>query len=530
MKNSLIYLTLIGLFSASVIYSQQDGTPDTDFGNNGIVLEAYSSGVSTALTHSILLPGGKILACGKATLTSSEIVGCLARFLPNGDMDDTFGTNGWKIYNLPYNLSFFNSLSMQTDGKYIATGFADNGSTNGFLVCRILADGSLDNSFGTNGAVFIDLGDSAGAQSVALQADGKIVLAGYNFSGSNGDAVICRLNVNGSLDNTFANNGIATIDLHINSLDTVRGLAIHNGKIIFSGMALNGNGSDYDALALVRLKSNGDLDPSFGVGGISILDDINQEDTLIGPSTNLIIAPDDAIFVTSHYTGINGNDVILFKFLPNGYPDNSFGEYGMTLYDMTEENYANDLALQSDGKIIVTGSHFSTTGSEFLIMRFLEDGDLDSSFGDYSGVALFDLSGGYDVAMSVNIQDDSKILVSGYSNSDNIYFAHMRLFSGLEISVDTENTASDNTLLYPNPVNTKECRINYNLEKTSKLNISILNSKGEIITNLLNVQRDQGEHSELLQLPENLPSGVYLITATAGNQLLFRKKIIVSFQ
>ena len=531
-KSAIICLFVTGLFSTFSVFSQQAGTLDSGFGNDGIVLEAYGSDNAAVLYNSILLPDGKILAAGKAYTPPDFIEkGCLARFLPDGSLDNTFGANGWQVYDLNNDMSYFTSLAVQPDGKYIVAGYAHEGSSAGFVACRIQPDGTLDNSFGTGGFTVIDAGNTPIAQSVTLQPDGKIVLAGSVIvqKGSNQDAVVCRLNTDGTLDNTFSDDGISIVDLHGNSLDIVRGLAIHTGNILISGIALNGNGTDYDALALVQFKPDGELDPMFGVGGISIIDDVNQEgDTYNEPTTNLVVAPDDKIFVATHITGIEGDDVVLFKFLSNGYPDNDFGEYGMALYDMIGDNYSNSLALQSDGKIIVSGTHYLSSGSEFLIMRFLENGDIDNSFGEYYGVSLISLPGsGFDVAMSVNIQNDSKILVSGYSNSDNLYFALIRLYSGLETSVETKNISNSEALLYPNPVKGREFRIDYNLPQRVKLNISLLNSDGEVIAQLLEAERNEGAHTEVLQLPENLPSGIYIINATAGREQVFRKRLTI---
>jgi uncharacterized delta-60 repeat protein len=527
MKNIKYLLFVISVSLLSNLYSQQPGYLDESFGDNGIVVSDFGSSENYFMESSVIQPDGKIVAVGYQYSGNGE-VGCMARYEPDGNLDSGFGTNGWETYNLTADLEIFNDIAIQSDGKYVVVGVACNNGCD-FIVCRINQDGTLDNSFGTSGFTVIDAEYNSIAGSIVIQPDGKIVIAGSTSNGSSDDydAVICRLNYDGTIDNTFTGDGIVVQDLHGNSDDIVRGLAIHDSKILICGMAFNGNSSDYDALALAQFNTDGLLDIYFGINGISIYDDINQENTFVEPSTNLTITQDDKILVSTHKTGIEGNDVVVLKFQANGYPDNSFGEYGMVLYDMINSTKANSLIEQEDGKIVVAGYNYYSGASKFCVLRFQSNGDIDESFGEYGGVAMFDISNGYDIATSISIQNDSKILVSGYSFDTKANFTLLRLYSGLETGMDETVRNNEVISVFPNPSNSNIIYVKYSLTNSERIHISLLSIDGNITSEIYSGIKKAGEHTDRFELQEYLPAGSYILQVSTEESTIFSGKILV---
>src|SRR6516225_602769 len=220
--------------------------------------------------------------------------------------------------------------------------------------------GTLDNSFSNDGKTSTLVGTvEADGECVTVQSNGKIIMAGtfYNTSHNDDDFAVVRYNVNGTLDNSFAGNGKADINPSLGTDDIAHAIAIQsNGLIIVAGSSGSSLESP-DHLAVVRLKTNGSLDSSFGAGGIVRI-------PLIGS--------------------------------------------------------IKSVAIQQDGRIVLAGDVANPTFYDFAVIRLLSSGALDKSFGN-NGEVFTDFVGGNDDAESVAIQSNGKIVVGGASSSANIY-------------------------------------------------------------------------------------------------------------
>jgi uncharacterized delta-60 repeat protein/uncharacterized repeat protein (TIGR01451 family) len=181
----------------------------------------------------------------------------------SGDLDPTFGTGGKVTTDFAGSNAGANGVALQADGKIVAAGFADSGSGSDFALARYNPDGSLDASFGTGGKVTTDFaGGSDSAFGVALQADGKIVAAGFADSGSRGDFALARYNPDGSLDASFGTGGKVTTDF-AGSGDEAFGVALQaDGKIVAAGFAGSGSRGDF---ALARYQDGVAKHPSLAI-------------------------------------------------------------------------------------------------------------------------------------------------------------------------------------------------------------------------------------------------------------------------
>ena len=282
-----------------------------------------------------------------------------------------------------------NSIQVQADGKIIAAGNSYNGMFSAIAVGRYNVNGSLDTTFGTNGIVttFMDSAHTV-ANAVEIQQDGKIVVAGNFQRGNVKDFIIVRYKSDGSLDSSFGTNGVVTTDLNSVSDDFGNALAIQpDGKIIVAG----GSGPYF---GLCRYNSDGSLDTTFDSDGKAII-------SIIGPVICMKLQPDGKIVVASL--------VKVARLLANGSLDNSFGTNGEIGSAIT----AYAIAIQKDGKIVLAGGVF-----DFQLTRIDTSGGLDNSFGNGGIVTTYGFNSGCstqgNIATTIALQPDGRILAGGW--------------------------------------------------------------------------------------------------------------------
>jgi uncharacterized delta-60 repeat protein len=245
-----------------------DGSFDASFGTGGKVTTNFG-GTSAAGYGVARAPDGKIVVAG-----IKEFVGAgfdydfaVARYNDDGSLDTTFGVGGKVTTDFASTDDIPYSVAVQTDGKIVVSGITDPGAAANFGLVRYNVDGSLDASFGTGGKVATDFGANFEAgNGVTIQADGKIVDAGFSFLGSfNVDFALARYNSDGSLDTSFGTGGKVTTAFGLNNEEAISVVVQPDGKIVVAGStsAGPGTGADY---AVVRYNSDGSLDTSFGAG------------------------------------------------------------------------------------------------------------------------------------------------------------------------------------------------------------------------------------------------------------------------
>ena len=351
-----------------------------------------------------------------------------------GDLDTTFDGDGRAIsYPVPSNPGRSDTvfgLAIQADGKIIAAGFSGVPSTaiSDFALIRYNSDGSLDNTFSGDGRQAINFGGIDQAYDVALQANGKIVVAGQkcNNNFTICDVALARHNVGGALDITFSGDGRQTTDFgaHDNGSSAV---AIQsNGKIVAAGYMWNG--TDYD-FAVYRYLSDGSLDSTFSGDGMARFGlGAARQDLASG----LAIQTDGKIVVAG-YTGdveYANNNFAVARLNQNGSLDTTFSGDGRQITNMGGDDYAYAVALQADGKIVVVGEKDIPGISYFALTRYNTNGSLDTTF-NTTGRKAFSIVAGVDsVAVAVRVQEDGKIVVAGRSGeADFADFAMVRLNS-----------------------------------------------------------------------------------------------------
>jgi uncharacterized delta-60 repeat protein len=391
------------------------GALDPSFGSGGKVggplasrQFAYAAGIQA---------GGKLVIAGATSGTGSganlaRLGFGLARYRANGALDTSFGpahTGTVRTLLGPKDDEAY-ALVVQPDGKLVAAGVTLTGSNSAIAVVRYNADGSRDTSFGSShsGIVRTSSGSSAKAYAVAVQPDGKIVVAGSVFNGSNTDFALVRYTASGSLDATFGAGGIVRTPVGTGA-DIAYAVAVQpDGKIVAAGLRSNSAriGHKYD-IALVRYDVNGNLDTGFGSGG--------TVRTAIGPSDDvaraLAIQPDGKLVVAGYSTG---NGSVLVRYKPDGSPDLSFGSGGKVSAGALAGYRAAGLVLQPNGDL-VTANYVpgpNAPKSRFAVTRYLPTGLPDVSFG--TGGSVITPTGGLaSQAGALVRQADGRLVIVG---------------------------------------------------------------------------------------------------------------------
>jgi uncharacterized delta-60 repeat protein len=395
----LLALLLIVVPPASAL----PGDLDTAFGGDGKVITNVTSGFDWAYGVDVQPSDGKIVAAGEAGQNGGQFG--VVRYNIDGSLDTSFGGDGKVTTNFTSNYDGGFDMVLQPDERIVVVGFA-SGNGGQFGVARYNADGSLDTTFSGDGKTTTNFsGGSDFAFGVAIQpADGKIVAVG-GAGGSGGRIAVARYNTDGSLDSTFSGDGRQLVNFTTGD-DRADLLAVQtDGKLVLAGTA-NYFGSDA-RWALVRLNADGTLDSTFDGDGKLTTNFTSGFDGAF----SVAIQPADGKIVAA---GQSTTRVALARYNVNGSPDFTFGGDGRVITNVGEgADYADDVVLQPDGKIVAVGtSNWAVSNTRFLVVRYNATGSLDTTFsGD--GKLTTNFSSGRDRAYSVVLQADGNIVVAG---------------------------------------------------------------------------------------------------------------------
>jgi uncharacterized delta-60 repeat protein len=323
-----------------------DGRLDPTFGTSGRVPTVFAGTGNDVAHAAVLQPDGKIVVAGSA---DGDLA--LARYNSNGTLDTSFGSGGKVVTSITREANAYGLVIQPTDGKIVVVGTISHpyvgtrgfrGTCTGVALARYNPDGSRDPSFGTGGIVSYDCGAFitpflVSANAVALQADGKIVVAGYELA---------RYNPNGSPDPTFGTGGKVRI-----SFGAFLGLALQdNGQIVTVGSS-----------GLTRFNADGSLDSRFGSFG--------SAPTPFAAS-KVVVLPNGLIVMVGS-SGSNGSAFALAVYNSEGRLDSRFGTGGKVTTDFAGQKASGTgVVIQADGKIVVVGSAANDKESDFALARY----------------------------------------------------------------------------------------------------------------------------------------------------------------
>jgi uncharacterized delta-60 repeat protein len=380
------------------------GDIDAAFGIDGKVITDF--GASAWGRSLVIQPDGKLVMAGFADGDFA-----LARYNTDGGLDPAFGSGGKVITDFGADDNA-HAAAILPDGRIVAVGSTWDGDLNIAMSCYN-PDGSLDDTFGTAGRVITLILGYCMAQALAIQPDGKLIVAGRAGVESNAVFALARYNPDGSLDPTFGSAGIVTTDLR-KSIDEIYDVAIlPDGHIVAAGISQRKPSSDTSDFALVRYNSDGSLDTTFGTGGRVIKDFFGRDDSL----TSLAVQSDGRLVVAGYAAQDSGDPFFTFvRYSEDGSLDSTFGEGGLAITHIRGYFGVCALGIQPDGRILGAGPvHRGGAFSDDLgLIRLNFDGSLDVSFGS-DGLALTDFFGLDDGANALVVTPDGRIVVAGYA-------------------------------------------------------------------------------------------------------------------
>jgi len=390
------------------------GDLDAAFGSGGRLTTDFAGSGEDAVAALVIQPDGKIVAAGRAAtdLSAGFPLGldfALARYNPDGRLDLSFGIGGKVTTDFAHDFDVVTALVLQPDGKLVAAGISGGGARAVFALARYLPNGSLDPSFGSGGKLTTEFpGGESRPTALVLQPDGKLVAGGAAPTSTDHDFALVRYNPDGSLDTSFGNGGKLTTDF-AGSTDELTALVLQpDGKLVAAGFAFTGNGWDF---ALARYDSNGSLDTAFGTGGTLTTDFAGGHDFLMA----LVLQPDGKLVAGGNAsTTANTADFALARYNPDGSLDSSFGDGGKRTTDFAGQfERISALVLQPNGKVIAAGFAVTTdSGLDFALARYHSNGSLDVTFGT-GGKVLTDFTREDDIAFALARQADGKLVAAG---------------------------------------------------------------------------------------------------------------------
>jgi len=407
---SLLLLMAVSSASAAL----PPGALDTTFSSDGLTTTNFTSGFDSANAVAVQIDS-KIVTVGQAGGSGGRFA--VARYESTGPLDPSFSVDGKLTtdFTAGYDVAFDGALD--ADGNIVAVGRA-GGSGGRFAVARYLPDGSLDPAFSTDGKATANFttGDDY-AFGVAIQPDGKILAVG-RAGGSGGVFAAARFMPDGTLDPGFSGDGRATTNFTAGD-DRADAVAVQTDKrIVVAGSAdyFGSNGR----FALVRYNEDGTLDTGFSGDGKRTADFTLGFDGGFG----VAVQADQRIVAV----GQAGLTLGLARFTTAGTLDPTFSTDGKATANFTRgADYADDVVIQNDGKIVVAGAaNFFGPDAKFALARYKGvDGTLDTTFsGD--GKVITNLTTGYDGAYGVAIAPTGEIVAGGYAGGNGGRFAVVR--------------------------------------------------------------------------------------------------------
>jgi uncharacterized delta-60 repeat protein len=387
------------------------GDLDPTFSRNGLVRTSF--GDSSQANEVAIQPNGRIVVAGQA---HGQLA--VARYRANGRLDPTFSDDG--LLRMRFgNYSQAADLAIQPNGRILVLV----GSAQGLILARLKSGSALDPSFSDDG-LLTDFPEDFGFGSMALDGEGRIVLAGgRSGAGFTAEAAVARFQPNGAPDASFSGDGVATVSFPPSDYAWGDSVAVEpDGSPVLGGQVLHDD-LELTDLALARFEPDGDLDSTFSGDATTTLD--------IGPVDNtrhIALRPDGRIVTTGWncsspedlYGGCGGEAA---QFNANGSLDDSFADDGVLTLSLRRDGYVGSvtdaLGVTEDGGTVLAGGSVTDRQDygpvDFVVVSLDATGAPDASFRG-AGIWTTDFASGDDDAYDVVLQPDGKIVAAGESD------------------------------------------------------------------------------------------------------------------
>jgi len=410
------------MVASAVAAAAAPGQLDPSFGAGGTVVTEFPSSYSGARAVAVQADGG-IVAAGFAHTNNSIISDfALTRYDASGALDPTFGTGGRVRTDFGGRFDEALAVAVQPDGRVVVAGNSSDANGSDMAVARYNSDGLLDTSFDGDGMALVDFGSEASARAVALQPDGRIVLAGGVSQPVGGgccvsDFALVRLTSVGVLDSSFDGDGRVVTDFLAgadNGHDVAQAVRVQaDGRIVAAGAGVAGVVSvDF---AVARYLADGSLDLTFSDDGLVTTDFVGYFDEI----RDLAVDTGGRIVTGGQSCEFPGNsdevcDFGLARYTANGTLDRRFGRKGRIRTDLGADlsEGIRGVVVQADGRIVAAGDTSGPGASDVGLTRYRSDGRLDRGFG-VNGVVITPVSPSTDEVGGLELQADGRLVVAG---------------------------------------------------------------------------------------------------------------------
>jgi uncharacterized delta-60 repeat protein len=355
---------------------ETNGSLDTSFGMGGIVTTDVIGDFEFGADVLIQKSDGKIIVIGyvRPAVMTTSASWVVVRYNANGTKDTTFGINGTRIITIFFSpVSTAYAAAFQPDGKIVIVGTAQEENDTALVLARLQPNGAIDNSFGDLGRVVDLVNFHTEGFAVAVQPDGKILASGFacpDVDVNPKQAVVVRYTATGGRDITFGDTGVVSVPLGALS-SAVKDLSVQpDGKIVGAGFATPSGGNGKTDFAAFRLLSNGAPDPGFGTGGKIVLQMGDLNDTVEG----IALQPDGKIVLTGTSSSTQNplGEMAIARLRPDGMPDTTFDTDGkLVIAAANAESNLTDLEIQPNGRIVGGGAFGDGKESGFSLIRLL---------------------------------------------------------------------------------------------------------------------------------------------------------------
>jgi len=415
------------------------GALDTAFGNQGEATAFFGDGDAVPYAVCIEQPDDNIILAGYSHSYDYDNIS-LARFTPAGKPDYSFGLSSFLRIPFPGGSDSVNCGTLLENGNVLLAGYVNESSVKRPALIEYDATGFPDSNFAGDGKLILDISESNAEISTLLQQpDGKILAAGNAYNGSDYDAMILRLNEDGTLDTAFASNGVGIENLPMDE-KIIKLLPADDGGCFAIGYTSSATASN---TLVLKYDSTGVLDSSFGSAGNGI---VSFDAALKEMPVDAVLFEDGGIAIAGiTVDGNNAYDVYFVKLNQDGVKDDAFGQHGILVRDLgSDRDVLFSIDSTADDAFVVAAK----TGNQALLLKcFVSDGSEFEKFGD-KGIVELPTDGELTIGMMVKVQKDEKIVVSSTvsadSNIENRMF-RFNAYGGIDDEFADGGTASFGT-------------------------------------------------------------------------------------
>ena len=447
------------------VLSAQDGSLDTSFGDNGIVITDFDNNIDVGLSI-VEQADHKILVSGLTSSNHEDYFPLLARYLPNGDIDTAFGDNGKVTADFGSGVNSFDYLFIDSSNYIYAAGNFGISPNFTFTVVKFMQNGIVDPTFGNNGLLELD---NVEISNMIQLNDGSLMFVQHS---NTNEITLIHYFPDGTLDTSFGENGYATSAFSAGGIFQISQMKFDpSGNIYCIGTR---NSPDNSYVILMKFNPTGYLDTSFGSEGVSLIN-FDNLDLYPFTSASFDFANEDKIVVAGSYgicheIGEGEFYTFFIRYLSDGTLDSTFGNEGILLNSISSF-LMKHFIIQGNNRLLIAGEILDCfEGGYFHLYRLYSNGSNDPSFNEF--MEEFTSS-------KIILQEDGKIVTVGstwWYNGDEDILITRHNNNPLNIS-DFE---TKNLIVTPNPTSGKFTvqNLTFNSENTT---YEIVDVSGKII-------------------------------------------------